>query len=89
MPFCNFCCDFIEDEKASDIDSVCRQIDYFKKFECDDIIAFGFDFDGCTVNENFNGIEKIPLLYSELKKIGYEEDFLDKMFYENANKFFK
>ena len=85
----NFCCDFIEDEKASDIDSVCRQIDYFKKFECDDIIAFGFDFDGCTVNENFNGIEKIPLLYSELKKRGYEESFLHKMFYENANKFFK
>lgn len=84
----NFCCDFIEDEKASDIDSVCRQIDYFKKFECDDIIAFGFDFDGCTVNENFNGIEKIPLLYSELKKRGYEESFLHKMFYENANKFF-
>ena len=84
----NFCCDFIEDEKASDIDSVCRQIDYFKKFECDDIIAFGFDFDGCTVNDKFNGIEKIPMLYSELKNIGYEEDFLDKMFYENANKFF-
>ena len=85
----NFCRDFIEDEKADGIDSVCRQIDYFKKLECDDIIAFGLDFDGCTVKENFNGIEKIPLLYSELKKIGYEEDFLDKMFYENANKFFK
>ena len=85
----NLCCDFIEDEKASGIDSVCRQIDYFKKLECDDIIAFGFDFDGCTVNEDFKGIEKIPLLYRELKKAGYEESFLDKMFYENANKFFK
>ena len=85
----NFCRDFIEDEKADGIDSVCRQIDYFKKLECDDIIAFGFDFDGCTVNEDFKGIEKIPLLYRELKKAGYEESFLDKMFYENANKFFK
>lgn len=85
----NFCCDFIEDENATGIDSVCRQIDYFSSLGCEDAIAFGCDFDGCTVNENFNGIEKIPMLYSELKKSGYDENFLDKIFYKNAKKFFE
>ena len=85
----NFCRDFIEDEKAQGIGSLCRQIDCFKNLDCEDIIAFGCDFDGCTVNEKFNGIEKIPMLYRELEKIGYDERFLNKIFYQNAKKFFE
>lgn len=85
----NFCQDFIEDENATGVDSVCRQLDYFRALGCDEIIAFGCDFDGCTVNDKFNGVEKIPELYNELNRRGYEIDFLDKFFFDNANKFFK
>lgn len=85
----NFCRDFIEDEKASGIDAICRQIDYFKALGCEGIIAFGSDFDGCPVNPELDGIEKIPILYNQLKKRGYEESFLDKIFYENARRFFE
>ncbi len=85
----NFCQDFIEDENASGITSVCRQLDYFGNLGCEDVVAFGLDFDGCTVNDKFNGIEKISELYNELKRRGYEESFLDKAFYKNAEVFFK
>lgn len=84
----NFCCDFIEDENASGIDAICRQIEYFKALGCENIIAFGSDFDGCTINPKLNGIEKIPILYNDLKNLGYDEAFLDKIFYENALVFF-
>lgn len=85
----NFCQDFIEDENSSGVESVCRQLDYFVNAGCEDIVAFGCDFDGCTVNDKFNGIETISELYNELKLRGYEEDFLDKVFYKNALSFFK
>ncbi len=85
----NFCRDFIEDEKAPGIDAVCRQLDYMLNSGCEDVLAFGCDFDGCSVNENFNGIEKIPKIFNELKNIGYDETLLNKIFFENANEFFK
>ncbi len=85
----NFCCDFIEDEKAKGIDALYRQIEYMLSLGCEDVIAMGCDFDGCSVNENFNGIEKIPKIYKDLKTMGCDNLLLNKMFFENANKFFK
>lgn len=85
----NFCKDFIEDEKAEGIDSLCRQIDFMLSLGCDDIIAFGSDFDGCKVNDVFNGIDKIPDVYHKLREKGIEEKILQKLFWENAEKFFR
>ena len=85
----NFCCDFIEDGDASGVAAICRQLDFFKSLGCEDVIAFGCDFDGCSVNDKLKGIEKIPWLYNELGNLGYEENFLNKLFYENAEKFFR
>ncbi len=85
----NFCRDFIEDEKALGVDAICRQIDYMISLGCEDVIAFGSDFDGCEVHKDLCGIEKIPLLYKALKNRGYKENLLNKLFYENAEKFFE
>ncbi len=85
----NFCNDFIEDKKAEGIDALCRQIEYFSSMGCEDVIAFGSDFDGCTVHKDLNGIEKIPDLYYALKAKGVGEGLLKKLFYENAERFFK
>lgn len=84
----NFCRDFIEDENACGVDAICRQLDFFLNLGCEDIIAFGSDFDGCTIHPDLCGIEKIPLLYKQLINKGFEKAFINKLFYENANNFF-
>lgn len=84
----NFCRDFIEDEKAEGVDAIYRQIEYFLSLGCEDIISFGGDFDGCIVHNDLNGIHTIPFMYSQLKERGINEGVLNKLFYENADKFF-
>lgn len=85
----NFCLDFIEDEKAQGIDSLCRQIDYFISLGCEDELSFGSDYDGCRINPDLSGVEKIPILYNILQERGYDISLLDKLFYKNALDFFK
>ena len=84
----NFCRDFIEDEKAEGIDAIYRQIEYFLSSGCEDIIAFGSDFDGCQVHNDLKGIEKMPSVYTALKQRGINENILRKLFWENAETFF-
>lgn len=84
----NFCREFIEDENACGVDAICRQLYYFLNSGCEDIIAFGSDFDGCTVHTDLCGIEKIPILFKKLINKGFGEAFLKKLFYENADNFF-
>lgn len=48
------------------------------------ILALGSDFDGCTINEEIKGVDKIGSLYSAFSdRFGAET--ADKIFYENAN----
>ena len=85
----NFCKDFIETEDAQGIEALYRQIEYMLSLNCDDVIAFGSDFDGCQVNTELNGIEKIPYVYLKLKEKGLKEEILNKVFFENAQNFFE
>ncbi len=84
----NFCKDFIENKNAVGIDALCEQIKYMNSLGCNDIIAFGSDFDGCPVHNDLCGIEKIPPLFNELKQRGFDDVLLNKLFYENAESFF-
>lgn len=84
----NFCRDFIEDENADGIDALQRQIEYFISLGCENIIAFGSDYDGCPVHTDISGIEKIPSVYNALENRGIDKNILKKLFWENAEKFF-
>lgn len=84
----NFCKDFIEDEKSTGIEALCRQIEYFHSLGCEDVIALGSDFDGCQVHSDFNGIQTITDVYLKLKEKGIDEKNLHKLFFENCEKFF-
>lgn len=84
----NFCRDFIENEKFQGVDALYNQIKYMLSLGCEDILAFGSDFDGCTIHNDLNGIEKMPKVYSSLKEKGVSENVLEKIFWKNAERFF-
>ncbi len=54
----------------------------------EDVIAMGTDFDGCGINDDLAGIEKIPALYDFLRSHGFDGILLDKIFFTNADRFF-
>ena len=85
----NFCKDFFEVDNKSGIDSLMVHLDYLLEKGCEAIIAFGTDFDGCELSDGICGIESIESIYNSLLKSGYKEELLNKLFYNNANCFFK
>ncbi len=85
----NYYTEFIEDSEARGIDALCRQIDYFCEQGYEDIVALGSDYDGCRINEELHGVEKLDGVYQKLLDKGYTEELLQKLFWKNAEDFFK
>ncbi len=84
----NYYTEFIEDSKAHGVDALCRQIDYFCENGYEDIVALGSDYDGCRINEELRGVEKLAEVYQKLLDRGYTEELLNKLFWKNAEDFF-
>ena len=84
----NFCLNFLESDGFFGIDSLVRQIDYFLSLGCENNIALGSDYDGCSIHSDFAGVEKLFSVYNILAEKGYSRELLDKIFYENAHRFF-
>ena len=84
----NFCRNFLESDGFLGIDSLVRQIDYFLSLGCENNIALGSDYDGCSIHSDFAGVEKLFSVYNILAEKGYNRALLDKIFYENAHRFF-
>jgi len=53
----------------------------------ENIIAIGSDFDGADMHESLDSISKIPSLYHFLSTKGFNKELLNKIFFENAEKF--
>ncbi len=84
----NFCKDFIETEESKGIDALVRQIDYFLELGCDEVLALGSDYDGCEINGELCGIEKMPVIFEKILKYGFDNTLLEKIFFGNAQNFF-
>lgn len=69
-------------------DAVLRHMSEIIEVGGEDVIAMGTDFDGCDINDELAGIEKIPLLYDFLGNHGFDEKLLNKIFFDNADRFF-
>lgn len=50
----------------------------------EDVLALGSDFDGCSINEELKGIDKMESLYSALSQ-HFGKKITDKIFHENAH----
>lgn len=81
--------DFLDVDNKSGVDALKVHLDYLLEKGCENIIAFGTDFDGCTITDGINGLEDIKKVYDALLKDGYSKELIDNLFYNNADLFFK
>lgn len=81
--------DFLDVENKTGVDALKVHLDYLLERACENVIAFGSDFDGCELSDGINGVETIEEIYNTLLKDGYKEELLNNLFYNNANLFFK
>ena len=83
----NFCKDFLESDKKG-FEAINRHLCYLLDKGCENVIALGSDFDGCTLAEGITGLESMKSLYEFLLQKGYDEKMVADLFYNNANRFF-
>lgn len=83
-----FCKDFLKKEPHNvTFDDIRRHIEHFWELGGENVVAFGSDFDGATVPECINSVEKIDDLYEYMCSKNYKDEFLKKLFFENAYNF--
>ncbi len=85
----NFCKSFLGDEGDDGLEAMLRHINHILDLGGEDVLSIGSDYDGCDVNPELCGIEKIPLIRDYLDRRGLKKEILGKIFYDNAYNFFK
>lgn len=85
----NFCKDFFDLDNKNGVEALKLHIDYLLEKGCENVIALGADFDGCTLTNGIAGLQSMESVYSALINSGYSENFVENIFYNNAQSFFK
>lgn len=69
---------------GNSIEVLIKHAEHILKLGGENILALGSDFDGCSINEELKGIDKMANLYSAFEK-HFGRNLTDKIFCENAN----
>ncbi|UEL46333.1 dipeptidase [Terrisporobacter hibernicus] len=89
----NFYSSFLNNNyKSSDtskIEDIINHIKYISNTGGIDCVGIGSDFDGIDCSLEFENSSKMQLIYGEMKKLGFREEDIEKVFYKNAIRLFK
>lgn len=70
-------------DAATELDQVVAHTDYLLERLGEDGVAFGSDFDGCTVPEGIGDVAGMPHLIERYRQAGYGEELIRKIAAEN------
>lgn len=90
----NYCTQFLDNQPRPEL---CRSTTalmakhaaHFRQVGGIDILALGSDFDGIGGRLEMDNCAKLPLLAEALRKEGFTEDEVEKIFFGNAQRFFE
>ena len=84
----NFYALFLSDQHISLVSDIIEHIKYIYNVGGIDVLAIGSDFDGIDCKLEISDISKIHLLTDALRKNGFNESQIEKIFYGNALRVF-
>lgn len=85
----NFCKSFLGDENDDGFEAVFRHMEHILALGGENVLSIGSDFDGCEINPELSGVDKMPDLKRFLNEKGVDKELSEKIFYKNAYNFFK
>lgn len=85
----NFCRSFLGDIGDDGFEAVYRHMGHILELGGENVLAIGSDFDGCEIAPELSGVDKTENLYRFLFEKGLQAELLDKIFFKNAENFFK
>lgn len=84
----NFCVNFVEGGDTTTIDGLVSHINHIRNIGGIDVIALGSDFDGISNSIEIKDASYMGMLSNALKKEGFKEEDIEKIFYKNALRLF-
>lgn len=90
----NFCADFLEEkpvgaEKPGAIEALVRHAKYIANTGGIEILGLGSDFDGIGTPLDIPGAQGMEALWEGMRKAGFTEGELDRIFYQNVLRVYK
>lgn len=87
----NFYWKFITNKhnNSDTFDEIFDHIEHFMSVGAQDVLCLGSDFDGCDPIKKLGNISDVNELYNFLLRKNYSECLVNKIFFDNANDFFK
>lgn len=87
----NFFTKFLREQGKGkpDFTDILRHVEHFLALGGENTLALGSDFDGADMPEDLNSVEKIANLYDFMVQSISDKNIVDKLFFENANRFFQ
>lgn len=79
---------FVSPKKRVQIADLFPHIDHWMELGGENSLAIGADFDGCdSLPKGMSDVQDISALQDEMRRHGYSETLLQKLFYDNAARF--
>lgn len=90
----NYCADFLEEvpegeKNPGTIAAVVRHAEHIAKIGGIEVLGLGSDFDGIDTHEELPGAQSMEKLWEALRRAGFSEDSLDRIFYKNVLRVYK
>ena len=79
---------FLTEKPRASVEDLLRHAEHFLSLGGEDVLALGSDLDGGDLPEDVQGIESFAAIWERFSRAGYPDALLEKIFYENAQKFF-
>ncbi len=85
----NFYRDFLRDDGSAEMSDIICHAEYMLGLGCEQCLCLGSDFDGCEIAADMVGIESMGELYEMLLRVNYSESLVRRIFFGNADRFFR
>ena len=73
--------------EGNSVEMLIKHAEHILSLDGEDSLALGSDFDGCSINPEIKGIEKMQNLYHSFEK-HFGKKLAEKIFFENAERYF-
>ncbi|MGG7160568.1 dipeptidase [Clostridium baratii] len=79
----NFCSDFVAEDGITKVSKIAKHAKHIKNIGGIDVLSIGSDFDGIENEVEIKDTSEMDKLYYGLKKEGFSDDDIEKVFYKN------
>ena len=85
----SLCPPHLASDGKANLSDIIKHIEHYLSLGGENAVCMGCDLDGTDLPHGINDISDLCKIEAELKRLGYPDDIIEKIFYKNAFEFIK